>query len=49
MEADCNATNNIIYVIHMLSNVHKYKLMPEEVFSKRNCLADDSTLSKLLF
>jgi hypothetical protein len=32
----------------MLSNVRKYKLMPEEVYSKRNCLADDGTLSKIL-
>ncbi len=27
----------------------KYKLMPEEVFSKRNHLADDGTLIKVLF
>jgi hypothetical protein len=33
----------------MLANVRKYKLMPEEVYSKRNRLADDSTLSKVLF
>jgi hypothetical protein len=33
----------------MLSNVRKYKLMPEEVYSKRNRLADDGTLSKILY
>ena len=49
MEADFNATNKIIYGIRMLNNVRKYKLMPEEVFSERNRLADDGTLSKVLF
>ena len=49
MEADFNATNKTIYGVGMLSNVRKYKLMPEEVYSKRNCLADDGTLSKVLF
>ncbi len=33
----------------MLANVRKYKLMPEEVYSERNHLADDGTLSKVLF
>ena len=33
----------------MLNNVRKYKLMPEEVFSERNRLADDGTLSKVIF
>jgi hypothetical protein len=49
MEADFNATNKAIYGIWMLSNVRKYKLMPEEVYSKRNCLAVDRTLSKILY
>ncbi len=49
MEADFNATNKAIYGVCMLSNVRKYKLMPEEVYSERNCLADDETLSKVLF
>ncbi len=31
------------------TNVRKYKLMPEEVYSERNRLADDGTLSKVLF
>jgi hypothetical protein len=33
----------------MLHNMRKYRLMPEEVYSKRNRLADDGTLSKILF
>ncbi len=49
MEADFNATNKVIYCIRMLHNMRKYKLMPEEIYSKRNCLADDGTLSKVLF
>jgi hypothetical protein len=49
MEADFNSTNKVIYGIHMLANVRKYKLMPEEVYSKWNPLADDGTLSKVLF
>ncbi len=49
MEADFNATNKATYGIWMLSNVRKYKLMPEEVYSERNRLADDGTLSKILY
>ncbi len=49
MEADFNATNKVIYGVRMLSIMRKYILMPEELFSKRNSLADDSTLSKVLF
>jgi hypothetical protein len=49
MEADFNATNKRIFGIEMMENVRRYKLMPEEVFSKRNRLADDGTLSKILF
>jgi hypothetical protein len=36
MEADFNATNKTVYGVRMLANVWKYKLMPEEVFSKWN-------------
>jgi hypothetical protein len=49
MEADFNATNKIIYGQRMLLTARKYKLMPEEVFSKRNRLADNGTLIKVLF
>ncbi len=49
MEADFNATYKVMYDIQMLHNMHKYRLVPEEVYSKRNHLADDGTLSKVLF
>ncbi len=49
MEADFNATNKAIYGVCMVANVRKYKLMPEEVYIERNRLADDGTLSKVLF
>jgi hypothetical protein len=49
MEADFNMTNKVIYGIRMLHNMRKYRLMLEEVYSERNRLADDGTLSKILF
>ncbi len=49
MEADFNATNKTIYGFRMLVNVRRYNLMPEEVYSEKNWLADDGTLSKVLF
>jgi hypothetical protein len=49
METDFNTTNKVIYGVRMLANVRKYRLMPEEVYSERNRLADDRTLSKVLF
>jgi hypothetical protein len=49
MEADFNATNKTVYSVRMLANMRKYKLMPEEVYSKRNRLADNRTLFKVIF
>jgi hypothetical protein len=49
MEADFNASNKIIYGVRMMKNVHDHQLMPEEIFSKKNHMANDSTLSKTLF
>ena len=49
MEADFNATNKIIYGHHMLDTAWKYKLMPEDIFRKENCLMDGGTLAKVLF
>jgi hypothetical protein len=49
MEADFNATNKIGYGIKMMANVRKYRLMPDEIYSEHNQLADDGTLSKVLF
>ena len=33
----------------MLDNVRKYNLMPKEIFSEQNIMADDGTLAKVLF
>jgi len=49
MEADFNATNKLIYGNRMLNLTRKYDLIPDEVYSKRNRLADDGTLAKTLF
>jgi hypothetical protein len=49
MEADFNAANKIIFGIRMLDNVRQYKLMPEEIFSEQNKMADDGALAKILF
>ena len=49
MEADFNSTNKIIYGQRMLQTVRRYRLMPEEICSEKNRLADDGTLVKVLF
>ena len=49
MEADFNAANNIVYVNQMLANARKYKLMPEDIFSERNRMADYGGLENILF
>ena len=49
MEADFNFSNKTIYSGRMLVNVRKYNLMPEDIFSERNRMADDGTLDKVLF
>ena len=49
MEADFNFSNKQIFGVRMLDNVRKYNLMPEEIFSERNRMADDGTLAKVLF
>ena len=49
MEADFNFANKMIYGGRMLDNVEKYNLMPEEIFSERNRMADDGNLAKVLF
>jgi hypothetical protein len=41
MEADFNAMNKEVYGVRMLDMARKYKLMPEEIFSKKNRTADD--------
>jgi hypothetical protein len=49
MEGNFNATNKIVYGTRMLENAHKQQLMPEEIFSKRNRMANNGTLCKMLF
>jgi hypothetical protein len=49
MEGDFNATNKIVYGVRMLQNARNHNLMPEEIFSKKNRMADDGTLCKTLF
>ena len=49
MEADFNAMNKEVYGVRMLDNARRYKLIPEEIFSKQNCTADNGGLAKTLF
>jgi hypothetical protein len=49
MEGDFNATNKMVYGVRMLQNARNHNLMPEEIFSKKNRMADDGTLCKTLF
>jgi hypothetical protein len=49
MEGDLNAANKIVYGIRMLDNAWRHQLMPEEIFSKKNRMADNETLCKTLF
>jgi hypothetical protein len=49
MEGNFNAANKIMYRTRMLENACKHQLIPEEIFSKRNRMADDGTLCKTLF
>ncbi len=49
MEADFNSTNKMIYGQWMLHTARRYKLVPEEIYSERNHLADNGTLAKVLF
>jgi hypothetical protein len=48
MEADFNGTNKQVYEIWMLANARKHNLMPEEIYSKQNRMADDGTLTKVI-
>jgi hypothetical protein len=49
MEAGFNATNKIIYGQRLLHQARKYKLIPEEIYSKGNQLVDDGALAKVQF
>ena len=47
MEADFNGANKTVYGIRMLKQAQSNNLMPKEVFSKRNKMADNGTLTKV--
>ncbi len=49
MEGDFNAANKMVYGVRMLNNARDHNLMPEEIFSKRNRMANDGMLRKTLF
>ncbi len=49
MEADFNKMNKEVYGVRMLDQARKYKLIPEEIFSKKNPMANDGGLAKMLF
>jgi hypothetical protein len=49
MEADENFMYKRVFGQRMMDNVRKHGLMPEEIFSERNRMADDGTLTKTLF
>ncbi len=49
MEADFNVMNKEMYRVRMLDKAQKYKLIPKEIFSKKNRTADDGGLAKTLF
>ncbi len=49
MEGDFNAMNKIVYGVRMMRNAWGYHLMPKEIFSKKNWMANNGTLFKTLF
>ncbi len=49
MEADFNASNKIIRGIRMMEQACKYRMMPDEIYSEKNWMADNGTFTKTLF
>ncbi len=49
MGGDFNAANKIVHGTWMLDNTWKHRLMPEEIFSKNNRMANNGMLCKTLF
>ncbi|KAL3817155.1 hypothetical protein ACHAXA_006155 [Cyclostephanos tholiformis] len=49
MEVDFNVTNKIVYGNRLMENVCNYNQIPEDIFSKKNRMADNGTLCKTLF
>jgi hypothetical protein len=48
MEADLNCSTKTVFGTGMLDKARRKNLMPEEVFSERNKMADDGMLTKVL-
>jgi hypothetical protein len=48
MEADFKGANKTVLGIRMLANTRKHNMMPEDIFSERNKMAEDGTLTKVL-
>ena len=48
MEADFNFFNKILYGVRMMDNVRRFGLMPEDIHSEKNRMADDGTLANVL-
>ncbi len=48
MEVDFDGAKKQIYGIWMMSNAGKFNLMPEEIYSEQNRMADNGTLTKVL-
>jgi hypothetical protein len=36
MEADCNASNKIMYSVRMMNQAQKHNMMSEEIYSEKN-------------
>jgi hypothetical protein len=49
MEGDFDTKNKIIYGVRMINNACTHNFMPEEIFSKKNRMADNGMLCKKLF
>ncbi len=49
MEADFNAVNKVVFGQCMLNHARCHDLIPDEIYSKCNRLAEDRTLTKVLF
>ena len=48
MGADFNGANKTVFSIRMLANARKHNMLPEEIFSEWNRMADNGTLTKVL-
>ncbi len=46
IKGDFIVANKMVYGVRMLNNARDHNLMPEEIFSKKNQIADDGTLCK---